>query len=233
MAYARTPDSGVCTKEDQSKCHPPYKVCDLDTGFCEHKNVFPIEWPEFIGALLMGVTIALCNAAGIGGGGIVVTIGITLFFFSPKESVAMSNVVIFFGCITRFIRRFHEKHPLKDATAIDYNIVTCQLPLVMLGTYGGVLVNEFLPETLVFITLFVTLVYLTYNSMVTAINTRRKENQEIAKKRHEALRLSINEESAPSRKKIEEFVPKAENKSKYTCHHILSINGIKTISKFT
>jgi uncharacterized membrane protein YfcA len=113
--------------------------------------VFRIEWSEFIGAIALAITISLCNAAGIGGGGIIMTIGISLFFFSPKEAVANSNIVIFFGCFTRYIRNFKNKHPLKDATCIDYGILTCQLPLVMLGTYIGVLINDVLPETVIFI----------------------------------------------------------------------------------
>jgi len=147
--------------------------------------VFPVEWTELIGAALLGVTISLCNAAGIGGGGIIVTIAITLFMFSPKEAVALSNFVIFFGCVTRYIRNFKNKHPLKDATAIDYGIVTCQLPLVMLGTFTGVQINELLPETLVFILLFVTLIYLTYKAIVKAFDTSRKEKAALKKKEQE------------------------------------------------
>lgn len=59
--------------------------------------MFPAEWRELLGALLLAVAISLCNAAGIGGGGIIVTINVTLFQFSAKESIAMSNFVIFFG----------------------------------------------------------------------------------------------------------------------------------------
>lgn len=156
--------------------------------------MFPIEWTEFIGAILLAITIAFCNAAGIGGGGIIVTILITLFFFSPKEAVAASNTVIFFGCLTRYIRNFNHKHPLKDATAIDYGIVTCQLPLVMLGTYIGVLVNDILPETLVFILLFVTLIYLTYKAIMKGYGTYKSEKAAKAKIKFEEnrLRTSLN-----------------------------------------
>jgi uncharacterized membrane protein YfcA len=131
--------------------------------------------------MLLGVSISLCNAAGIGGGGIIVTIGITLFHFTPKESVAISNTVIFFGCLTRYIRNFNHKHPLKDATAIDYGIVACQLPLVMLGTFIGVEVQQILPETLVHILLMVTLLYLTWKAVQKAFDTRKKEKEAAAK----------------------------------------------------
>ena len=179
-----TPDSKTWDASTSWE-NQPYLVCK--DGYWQHKTVFPIEWLEFIGMIVLAVTIALWNASGIGGGGIIVTIGITMFMMSPKEAVANSNIVIFFGCVTRFVRRFNDKHPLKDATSIDYNIVTCQLPLLMLGTYIGVMLNEFLPDFLVFVLLFLTLLYLSYKGIIHAIEARKKENAEFKKKREAAL----------------------------------------------
>uniref|UniRef100_A0A7S3NXP4 Sulfite exporter TauE/SafE family protein n=1 Tax=Euplotes crassus TaxID=5936 RepID=A0A7S3NXP4_EUPCR len=51
------------------------------------------------------------------------------------------------------------------------------MPLVMLGTFIGVQINEILPETLVFILLFVTLLYLTYKAFVKAIDAYKKEKK--------------------------------------------------------
>eukprot|EP00345_Euplotes_harpa_P000020 CAMPEP_0168319052 /NCGR_PEP_ID=MMETSP0213-20121227/833_1 /TAXON_ID=151035 /ORGANISM="Euplotes harpa, Strain FSP1.4" /LENGTH=440 /DNA_ID=CAMNT_0008320213 /DNA_START=326 /DNA_END=1648 /DNA_ORIENTATION=- len=111
---------------------------------------------------------------------------------SPKEAIANSNLVIFFGCVTRFIRNYNNKHPLKDATAIDYSVVTCQMPLLMSGTYIGVFLNEFLPEFLVFVLLFVTLVYLSYKGIQHSIEAWKKDNEAIRKKKEQALANSIN-----------------------------------------
>ena len=178
----------------------PYNV--WKEGFWVHKEVFPIEWLEFIGAIVLGVTIALWNASGIGGGGIIVTIGITMFMMSPKEAVANSNIVIFFGCVTRFVRNFNNKHPLKDATSIDYSVVTCQLPLLMLGTYIGVMLNEFLPDFLVFVLLFLTLLYLSYKGVQHSIEARKKENEAMKKKQEEKLLSSSINKAQKSKIKI-------------------------------
>mmetsp|Transcript_2659 Transcript_2659/g.3119 ORF Transcript_2659/g.3119 Transcript_2659/m.3119 type:complete len:451 (+) Transcript_2659:285-1637(+) len=104
--------------------------------------------------------------------------------FTPKEAVAQSNFIIFFGCVTRYLKNFKNKHPLKDSTAIDYGIVTCMLPLVMLGTFIGVQVNELLPETLVFGLLFITLIYLTYKAILKAFATYKKEKKETEAKKN-------------------------------------------------
>ncbi len=176
FATAFTPDSDKC--DEEKRWREPYAHCDLTRGLWQHKGVFPSEWTEVLGAGLLAVTTAMCNAAGISGGGIIVTIGIGLFSFSSKEAVAMSNVIIFFGWVTRFIINYKHKHPLKDATSIDYGVVTWQLPLVMLGTFIGVQVNEILAETLVFILLFITFVALTYRSFRKGIDTTKRERQE-------------------------------------------------------
>ena len=158
--------------------------------------MFPQEWRELLGALILAVAISLCNAAGIGGGGIIVTINVTLFQFTAKESIAMSNFVIFFGCVTRYIRNFNNKHPLKDATAIDYGIVTCQMPLVMLGTFIGVQINEILAETLVFILLFVTLLYLTYKAFRKAFDAYKKEKK-LAQEKKDEERVPLRGKRCP------------------------------------
>jgi len=49
---------------------------------------------EFFGFIVLGIMIAFSNAAGIGGGGIIVPICIIFFQFSTKESVALSNFCI-------------------------------------------------------------------------------------------------------------------------------------------
>lgn len=116
---------------------------------------------------------------------------------SAKEAVAMSNLTIFFGCLTRYIKTFKNKHPLKDSTSIDYGIVTCMLPLVMLGTTIGVQVNDLLPDTLVYILLFVTLLYLTYSSVAKSIETYKKETEATRKEKMKLQKIetqSINDD---------------------------------------
>lgn len=67
----------------------------------------------------------------------------------------------------------------------------------MLGTYIGVLVNDILPETLVFILLFVTLIYLTYKAVQKGYGTYQSEKAANAKKIFEEkrMRTSLNPDS--------------------------------------
>ena len=60
-------------------CNPPYSICNTDTKMCAHKEIFPIEYLEFIGIIVLAVVIAASNAGGIGGGGIIVPICLAFF----------------------------------------------------------------------------------------------------------------------------------------------------------
>lgn len=168
-----TPDSDMC--ETDNDCRAPFTRCI--NSFCNHKDVFPIEWQEIIGVFIIFITISLGNAVGIGGGAIIVTVGTTLFYFTIRQAVAVANVVIFFAMISGYIQNFHARHPLKNATLVDYGIVQCQMPLIALGVFIGAIVSEAIPATVIFILLFLTLLYATYHTFALAISTSQKEER--------------------------------------------------------
>jgi len=171
--YSRvSPDSDTCLSDND--CNPPYTRCR--GNYCEHKGVFPIHWSEFVGAIIVCVTIALGNAVGIGGGAIIVVTGFTLFQFTAKQSVAVANLTIFCAVFTGYLINFHKKHPLKNATLVDYCIVQCQMPLIGLGTFIGTQANEWLPETIMFILLFIVLLYITFETIAKGLEMMKKED---------------------------------------------------------
>ena len=87
-------------KIDQDCTLFPFNVCI--TGLCDHKGVFPIYDIEFMGLIILTLLTVLSNVGGIGGGGIIIPIMMSMFGFSMKEAIANSGVLIFFGSITRF-----------------------------------------------------------------------------------------------------------------------------------
>lgn len=180
----KTPDSPVCESNDD--CEYPFASC-IDQ-FCIHKDVFPIEWQEILGAGIVFVAISLGNAVGIGGGAIIVTVGTSLFFFTIKQSVAVASMTIFFAMISGYLQNFSAKHPLKDATLVDYGIVQCQMPLIALGVFIGTEVSEILPGTAIFILLVLTLVFATLQTFQLAIETTRKERRVVEERKE----ISVN-----------------------------------------
>ena len=169
-----SPDDGCLV---DAECDPPYEVCNVEKGFCEHKSIFPVEALEFFGIIVLGVIMALCNAAGIGGGGIVIPICLILFRFDTTHSIALSNVNIFMASLTRFILNFRSKHPLKDAVVVNYEIVLIMLPGTLLGALIGVQINSILPDIVILVLLTFLLFYMGYKSLVSGVKMFKEENK--------------------------------------------------------
>ena len=138
--------------------------------------------------MVVAFTIALGNAVGIGGGAIIVTTGFTLFYFTTKQAVAVANMTIFFACVAGYLCNFHKKHPLKNATLVDYGIVQCQMPLIGLGTFIGVQANDLLPEFVMFIFLFLVLLYITFESVFKGLSMMKREDLLIIRQGEEYMK---------------------------------------------
>jgi uncharacterized membrane protein YfcA len=86
--------------------------------------------------------------SGIGGGGIIVPLLIVFFDFATKSAIAISGFTILCGTITRYLITLNERHPNKDATAIEYGLSNVMLPTVLLGSITGVLFNQIFPAVI-------------------------------------------------------------------------------------
>jgi uncharacterized membrane protein (DUF373 family) len=132
---------------------------------------------EFIGFIILGIMIALSNAAGIGGGGIIVPICIIFFQFNTKESVALSNFCIFCASLVRFIMNYRDKHPQKEAKVIDYGIIMVMFPMVLFGSLVGVMINVMLPDSILLGGLTIILVWLSVSTFLTAKKLWKNETE--------------------------------------------------------
>lgn len=147
-----------CTSN--ADCNVPYETC-INLA-CKHKRLFPMELAEFFGTFITAFCISLSNAGGIGGGGLMMPIFMVLFFFTPHQSVPMSNFCIFGGAVVRLILNRRQPHPEKATKlAIDYELVIFLLPTILAGSAIGVTLNQLLPPIVIVIGLTAILLYLT------------------------------------------------------------------------
>ena len=90
---------------------------------------------EVIGLFLFSMVMALCNIAGIGGGGVAVPIIMAFFKFDTKEAIALSSFTILCGSVMRFVYNFKDKHPDKpDVVLIDYSLAVIMMPTTLAGS---------------------------------------------------------------------------------------------------
>jgi hypothetical protein len=73
----------------------------------------------------------------------------------------------------------YEKHPQnEDKMVIDHSITSIMVPMILVGSYMGVMLNVLLPEVALAIILTLLLAYLTYSTTNKGLNLWNKETIE-------------------------------------------------------
>ena len=123
-------------------CKERYHVCGIvESGVCDHKNVFPTEKIEIIGVFTFAFIMGLCTVAGIGGGGIAISLIIAFFNFTTKPAVAISSFSILLCTSMRFLYNFRTMNPEKpNVILIDYSLATIMMPTTLAGSQLGSIV---------------------------------------------------------------------------------------------
>jgi uncharacterized membrane protein YfcA len=121
---------------------------------------------EFIGCFFTVFILMVANSGGLGGGGVIIPISLAFYKFDTRESIAMSNVSVFFSSLVRFILIMQKRHPLKGfGVVVDYNIATLMLPSIMVGANLGVIFNLLLPEIIITVGFSIVLILLFIRTM--------------------------------------------------------------------
>lgn len=107
-----------------------------------------------MGSLCILFVVGVGQAAGIGGGLVVVPLLMSFYNYDAKKSIAVVFITIFsaaFGNLISFMKmQYKDGGPL-----IDYRVVLLSVPTIMMGSIYGVQLNNFLPQ----IAISVMLVY--------------------------------------------------------------------------
>lgn len=100
-------------------------------------------------AIIMFLSGILCAAAGIGGGGIIVTVLMFFGHLSPHDAVPMSKAVVFMGAVSsgclNIGKKFRDHESSQELPLIDWRIVKLTVPMALIGTLFGVLLNRETP----------------------------------------------------------------------------------------
>ena len=152
----------------------PYYYCDDKK--CEHKKVFPPEGLEIAGILVFGFIMALCTVAGIGGGGIAVSMLIAFFKFDTKPAVAISSFSILVCTTMRFFYNFKTRHPEKpQMNVLDYGLASIMMPTTLSGSQIGGYILQIFPALYIQIALTLLLGFLSFNTFMKGMQLHRKE----------------------------------------------------------
>ena len=139
------------TCEHDKECDQyPYYRCNIikpDKKYCGHKEVWPPTPLEIAGLATFSFVMALCVVAGIGGGGIAVSLIIAFFKFTTKPAVAISSFSILINAIMRYVYNWKTKHPTKKGMVlVDYSLATIMSPTTLAGSQIGSIMLKTFPS---------------------------------------------------------------------------------------
>lgn len=128
-------------------------------GKCVHKSLYDPRLAEILGLFLILIGSGISNAGGIGGGGLLIPILILQLRFETHEAIPISKLMIFTGALTAFLMGLrNNKHPYRDGGAIDYNLASMLIPMILFGTMVGVTLNKLTPPWIILVSLTLCLV---------------------------------------------------------------------------
>mmetsp|Transcript_11543 Transcript_11543/g.25647 ORF Transcript_11543/g.25647 Transcript_11543/m.25647 type:complete len:457 (-) Transcript_11543:45-1415(-) len=104
----------------------------------------------------------LCSAAGIGGGGIIVAVLMYCGGLAPHDAVPVSKGVVFCGAVISLALNATKKQAGSDKALINWDIIKMMVPMALLGTLMGVLLNIALPGWAIVVMLVMILLVMTY-----------------------------------------------------------------------
>lgn len=125
----------------------------------------------------MSLIVGAANAAGIGGGALIMPILLIFLKAEVSEAAPISNFCIFLSSLTRFILFFKRQHPERPRTLQNYEIAAVFMPLLLLGTSIGVMIGSFLPQVIALSLLVLVIAFMIYNSFLKYMQIYKQENQ--------------------------------------------------------
>ena len=203
----------TCTTNND--CEERNFVCGIDQpGVCGHKDVFPTGMWEMIGVFTFALVMGLCTVAGIGGGGIAISLIIAFFNFTTKPAVAISSLSILVCTTMRFFYNFKTMHPEKKGVIlIDYSLVTIMMPTTIAGSQFGSIILKIFPALFIQVALTILLAALSVQSFRKANQLHKKEQDELAGAKNIELAQANNEKPSETQQSTE---ASSDSKSKNT-----------------
>ena len=153
------------------------RIQDIDDKKCIDRTVFDDEFllNDLVAAFLWFIAAAFATAAGVGGGGIYVPLGMMLMRFSAKPATGLSQCSIFGAALAGLMLNTRSRHPTADRPVIDMDMALILAPMEMAGALLGVIVQSTVPEWLIVLIMFVVLGITAFRTFQSGLKRMRKD----------------------------------------------------------
>lgn len=128
--------------------HPcPYQYTCLEAQ-CLHESIFPIHSYPIAVYSFFPIASAICNTSGNSFGEFKVLLLMDILNYSEAEATTLCYPLVLGTALYNLIRLIFKRHPYKQTSIVDYNLVIVIIPNVLYGSTIGSLVNNLMPPIL-------------------------------------------------------------------------------------
>jgi len=128
-------------------------------GKCQHKPIFPLTIHEIVGSVLIVLFVGLSNVAGIGGASLLSPILLVCFHYNASKSIMIVYAMVFGGAFGNYLNVAFLKDPQTGKGYVEYDLSLICVPLMLIGTNIGVLLNKICPSILTILGLMGLMIY--------------------------------------------------------------------------
>lgn len=146
---------------------------------CQHDNIFPLTVYTSFVYLLLTFGVMMCNVGGLSAGIFKVPILMDLLNYPVNVATTLSYPIVTGAALSNFIQLIPKRHPRKETSLVDYNIVLVLIPCVSFGTTLGVIIVKFIPLLYQDIILIIVFIMFTVFFSI-KIKNFDKDNEKVA-----------------------------------------------------
>lgn len=123
----------------------PFMFYCTEKFTCQHKPMFPIEWYPALVYLLIPIGAGFVNVVGKSMGILKVTILMNLLRYNASESTALIQPMVAGAALPNVLNVIFKRHPRRNTSLIDYDIVLVIIPCSLLGSTLGSFLEKLVP----------------------------------------------------------------------------------------
>lgn len=119
--------------------------CNTATNICKHDGILPIQaYPTVIYALFP-LCSALCNLSGASFGQFKVILLMDALNYTQNQATTLIYSLITGTGLINFFLLIPKRHPTRNTSLVDFNVIVVLIPNVLIGSTLGSLANNFIP----------------------------------------------------------------------------------------
>lgn len=138
----------------------PFMFLCNEKKSCEHEPIFPLWWYPVLIYILIPFGCGFVNVAGKSMGILKVALLMNLLRYNTSQSTPLVQPMVAGSALINVLCVLKKKHPLRNTSVIDYDIILILIPCSLLASTQGAMIQKFVPEivqdfaTILFFALF-------------------------------------------------------------------------------